>query len=178
MTECPLLPVLLLSLLPLACPRTPDKPMTQRIPKMWSALGVPSEGLQRVLPESNEHGFYADYSGRDRSALLAKVSRGLAHADYKQTCTAVDGLVVGFSNGTRQLALKVDIVGVLYLSLFDAEGKEPLLHGLCFGRHHEGPWRTLTQKEKDALAGGEGDAAQQGLAPDEAAPAEQPRLRR
>ena len=149
-------------------PQKQEVPQTQKVPKMWSDLGVPSTGLQRVSPDSNEHGFYADYSGRDRSALLGEVSRGLTNAGYTQTCTALDGLVLGFSNGRRQLALKIDIVGVLSLSLFDAEGREPLLHGLCFGRYHEGPWHTLTQEEKEALAKdpGAGNAVQQAAPPD------------
>jgi hypothetical protein len=105
-----------------------------------------------VSPESDEHGFYADYAGHDSAALLAQVSRGLASAGYSQSCSAVDGMVLGFSNGRRQLALKVDTLGGLVLSLFDAEGKEPLLHGLCFGQYRAGQWHTLDKDEKDALA--------------------------
>jgi hypothetical protein len=156
--------ILLVAALSLACRPAPPGP--PQVPKMWEDLGVPTEGLLRVLPDSNEHGFYADYSGHDPSILLDDVSHRLARAGYKRTCTALDGYVVGFTNGCRQLALKVDIVGALYLSLFDAAGKEPLLHGLCFGRYREGPWRTLTQKEKEALARGEEPAAQQGIGPD------------
>jgi len=58
------------------------------------------------------------------------------------------------SNGPRQLALKVDLVPEPSLSLFDQDGSDPLLHGLCFGRYQGGPWRTLTQEEKEALANG------------------------
>ncbi len=122
------------------------------VPKAWSDVGVPAAGLLRVLPESDEHGFYADYAGRDRTALLAEVSRGLVKAGYSRSCTAIDGLVLGFSNGHHQLALKIDTLPELSLSLFDANGKEPLLHGLCFGRYRAGPWRTLSKEEKDALA--------------------------
>ena len=122
------------------------------IPEAWSALGLPSAGLVRVLPESDDHGFYADYAGLDRELLLSEVSKGLAGAGYSQTCTAVEGLVVGFSNGDRELALKIDMLPDPFLSLFDADGREPLLHGLCFGRYREGPWRTLSQEEKEALA--------------------------
>ena len=122
------------------------------MPNAWSDVGVPAAGLLRVLSETNEHGFYADYAGRDRAALLAEVSRGLVSAGYSQSCTALDGWVLGFSDGRRQLALKVDALPELSVSLFDADGKEPLLHGLCFGRYHGGPWRTLSQEEKEALA--------------------------
>jgi hypothetical protein len=117
----------------------------------WFDLGVPRAGLVRVLPESNEHGFYADYSGKDRDALLDEVSRALAKAGYSPSCTAVDGLVLGFSNGRRQLALKVDTLPDLTLSLFDEQGTEPLLHGLCFGRYRAGPRHRLSKEEKEAL---------------------------
>jgi hypothetical protein len=122
------------------------------VPEPWSQLGVPSERLVSVSPDSNEHGFYGDYSGRDRSALLADVSRGLERAGYKRKCAAADGLVWGFSNGARQLALKIDQLPELSLSLFDEQGKEPVLHGLCFGRYRAGPRHRLTQAEKELLA--------------------------
>ena len=127
-------------------------PAPSDVPKAWSDLGVPRSGLVRVLPESNEHGFYADYAGEDRDALLAEASRGLVKAGYSQSCTAVNGNVLGFFDGRRQLALKVDALPELSLSLFDEDGKDPLLHGLCFGRYHSGPTQTLSQDEKEALA--------------------------
>jgi hypothetical protein len=130
---------------------TPKSLPPSAVPPEWSALGVPTSGLVRILPESNEHGIYADYSDRDEAVLLDEMSQGLAAAGYSQVCTAVDGHVVGFSNGHRQLALKIDLLPQPYLSLFDAEGKEPLLHGLCFGRYRAGPSRTLTQEEKEAF---------------------------
>jgi hypothetical protein len=133
-------------------PKTVETPGAVEVPRSWSELGVPSTGLARVWPDSDEHGFYADYLGHDRSALLAEVSRGLERAGYTRKCSAVDDLVWGFSNGTRQLALKIDMLGGLSLSLFDEQGKEPILHGLCFGRYRAGPWHRLTQEEKEALA--------------------------
>lgn len=122
------------------------------VPQAWSDLGLPTTGLQRVLPETDEHGFYADYAGLDRAVLLDQVSRSLAKAGYSQSCAAVDGMVLGFSNGRRELALKIDLLPEPSLSLFDENGIDPILHGLCFGRYSEGPWRTLTQEEKEALA--------------------------
>jgi hypothetical protein len=129
----------------------PPPSSTSAIPAAWSGLGIPTARLVRVLPESNEHGFYADYSG-SRELLLARIVDGLATAGYSRSCTALDGDVIGFSNGRRQLALKIDLLPEPYLSLFDEQGKEPLLHGLCFGRYREGPWRTLSQAEKEELA--------------------------
>jgi hypothetical protein len=104
-----------------------------------------------VLPESNQHGFYAEYAGRDREALLAEASRGLLKAGYSQSCSAEEGYVLGFSKGSRQLALKIDLLPGPFLSLFDEKGSEPLLHGLCFGKYRAGPPQELSQEEKEAL---------------------------
>ena len=138
------------------------------VPQAWSDLGLPTAGLHRVLPETDEHGFYADYVGLDRETLLGQVSHGLANAGFSQSCTAVDGMVLGFSNGRRELALKIDLLPEPSLSLFDGNGIDPILHGLCFGRYSEGPWRTLTQEEKEALAGQleAGDGEPDSLQPD------------
>ena len=118
------------------------------IPSAWAPLNLPSQGILAVSLDTDEHGFYADYRGSDKQALLEEVSRRLVAAGYAQSCTAEDGYVLGFSKGDRQLAVKVDAVPVLVLSVFDARGKEPLLHGLCFGRYHAGPWHTLEAREK------------------------------
>lgn len=149
-------PPLLAVLLTVGCQRQADTPppSTVRpaaIPAMWRPLGLPSEGLVLVSPDTDAHGFYADYHGDDREALLRDVSRRLLAGGYTQSCTSFEGYVIGFSKGSRQLAVKVDAVGVLALSVFDAEGKEPLLHGVCFGRYHAGPTHILDAKEKEAL---------------------------
>jgi hypothetical protein len=105
-----------------------------------------------VSGDTDEHGFYADYSGSDRQALLDDVARRLVAAGYTPSCTAEDGYVLGFSRNGRQLAVKVDSLPVLVLSVFDEKGKEPLLHGLCFGRYHAGPVHVLSAAEKEAFA--------------------------
>ena len=122
------------------------------VPEPWSGLGVPSTGAVRILSESDAHGIYVDYDGVDRDDLLAEVASGLESAGYSQVCTAVDGWVLGFSNGQRRLALKVDLLPEAALSLFDEYGMDPILHGLCFGGYSAGPWRTLTQEEKESFA--------------------------
>lgn len=150
----------LLILLGVSCRKDADSappPSTVRgpdpaIPAAWAPLNLPSSGLEVVSADTDEHGFYADYRGSDRQALLDEVSRRLVAAGYTQSCTAEDGYVLGFSKGERQLAAKVDAVGVLMLSVFDESGKEPLLHGLCFGRYHAGPSHTLDANEKGAFA--------------------------
>ena len=102
------------------------------IPPEWSGLGIPSKGLLRVRPETDAHGYYADYAGQDRAALTSEVARGLWAAGYAQACSADGGDVIGFVKGDRRLAFRVDVAGSLSLSMFDAE-REPRLHGLCFG---------------------------------------------
>jgi hypothetical protein len=122
------------------------------LPSAWAEVGVPAAGLLRVLPGSDEHGFYGDYVGRDRDALLALVTSGLTASGFKRSCSAVQGMVLGFSRGQRRLAVKVDVLDVLVLSIFDERGRDPVLHGLCFGAYREGAWHRLSQKEKEDLA--------------------------
>jgi hypothetical protein len=114
-------------------------------------LNLPTEGMVRVLPESDEHGLYVDYCGKDRQLLLEDVSRRFVSAGYLQACTAEDGYVLGFSKGTETVAVKVDQVGVLALSIFDEHGLDPILHGLCFGKYRAGPSHTRDAREKEEL---------------------------
>ena len=77
--------------------------------------------------------------------------------------------MLGFSAGDRQLAVKVDSLPVLVLSVFDAQGKEPLLHGLCFGRYRAGPAHILTPEEKEEFAR-QFDDEEQGASPSPGTP--------
>jgi hypothetical protein len=54
-----------------------------------------------------------------------------------------EGHVRGFSRGDDQLAAKIDTLGGLALTVFDAQSKEALLHGACFGRLQLGPPRRI-----------------------------------
>jgi hypothetical protein len=106
------------------------------IPRPWSDLGLPTSGLKSVSDKSNEHGFYADYSGVEAARLMELVSDRLRAAGYTPACSAFHDTVKGFANGASRLAVKVDsFPGVAALSIFDKQGKEPLLHGVCFGEY-------------------------------------------
>ena len=134
-----------------APPPASARPAVPALPAAWAPLDLPTAGLVVVSPETNEHGFYADYRGSDRQALLDEVARRLVAKGFTRSCAAEDGYVLGFTKGGRQLAVKVDVIGVLVLSVFDAKGKDPILHGLCFGRYRAGPSHTLDAKEKEQL---------------------------
>jgi hypothetical protein len=121
------------------------------MPTRWASLSLPTEGVVKVDAASDEHGLYVDYRGKDRQMLLEDVSRRLIAAGYVRSCSAEDGYVVGFTKGPDQLAVKVDQVGVLALSIFDERGLDPILHGLCFGKYRAGPSHTLDAKEKEEL---------------------------
>ncbi len=107
------------------------------IPKQWAALGMPAAGLLKVDGESDAHGFYADYAGaspEDAARLRAAVEDALLRRGYARACSALDGLVRGYAKDASKLAVKVDTLGgKLGLSVFTERGKEPLLHGVCFG---------------------------------------------
>jgi hypothetical protein len=112
------------------------------VPKRWADLRLPADGLKEVLARTDAHGYYADYeyAGPDPSGLWAKVATALKAAGYAPACTAFDGNVRGFAKGGDKLAAKIDAFpGVLSLSIFDEQGKEPLLHGVCFGKYTAGP---------------------------------------
>ena len=89
---------------------------------------------------ADAHGYYADYAGADADNLWAKVTTALKAAGYADACTAFGGNVRGFAKGDDKLATKIDSLGgPLSLSIFDEQGKEPLLHGVCFGKYTAGP---------------------------------------
>ena len=96
------------------------------------------------MPATNEHGYYADHSGADAAALWAKVSTALRAAGYAPVCNVLDGRVRGFAKGDDKLTAKIDTFGdVLSLSIFDEQGKDPLLHGVCFGKYKLGPEKRI-----------------------------------
>ena len=110
------------------------------VPKRWADLRLPTDGLKEVLARTDAHGYYADYAGADADNLWAKVATALKAAGYADACTAFEGNVRGFAKGDDKLAAKIDSLGgPLSLSIFDEQGKEPLLHGVCFGKYTAGP---------------------------------------
>lgn len=119
------------------------------VPKRWSELRLPADGLTKVLAGTDAHGYYADYAGSDRDGLWQKVTAALGAAGYAPACTAFDDTVRGFAKGGDKLAAKIDSLGGLSLSLFDAQGHEPLLHGVCFGRFTAGPPKAINPSDLD-----------------------------
>jgi hypothetical protein len=108
-----------------------------KVPPPWAGLGLPAQGLKKVLDGTDQHGFYAEYAGTAAGALLETAAGALRRAGYTDACTAFDGNVRGFSHGPSRLVAKVDMLGdTAVLSVFDEEGHEPLLHGICFGKYH------------------------------------------
>ena len=112
------------------------------VPKRWADLRLPTDGLKEVLARTDAHGYYADheYAGADLGGLWEKVATALKAAGYAPACTAFGGNVRGFAKGDDKLAAKIDAFpGVLSVSIFDEQGKDPLLHGVCFGKYTAGP---------------------------------------
>jgi hypothetical protein len=106
------------------------------VPTRWSSLPYPKEHLSAVESATNEHGIYLQYEGLARAQLLQEVEAGLKAAGYVKVAEAFEGTVVGYSKGEERLAVKVDQFGEkLFLAVFDAQGKEPLLHGVVFGKY-------------------------------------------
>jgi len=105
----------------------------------WKELGVPQEGITLILSSSDEHGFFANYSGLEHGQLLQLVSEKLEAAGYEEACSIFDGRVVGFKKGEEELGVKVDLLGgEVGLSVFDSQSHEEMLLGLCFGRYSLG----------------------------------------
>jgi hypothetical protein len=69
---------------------------------------------------------------------------------YQKYGEAFDGNVIGYARGTSQLAVKIDDLDAQYLAIFNENGKEPLLHGVVFGRYALGEPVTGDQA-KEAL---------------------------
>jgi len=106
------------------------------VPVKWRGISVVKTNLVRVEEATNSHGLYLEYKGLSRDVLLQRATASLLGAGYKKAGIAFDGTVLGFSKGTEQLAVKVDQFGeTLYLAIFDEGGKEPLLHGVVFGKY-------------------------------------------
>jgi hypothetical protein len=109
---------------------------SRELPKRWSELHLPTRGLTEVLKTTDEHGYYADYTLEVAPTLLDTVSAALTRARYAPACTTLDGYVRGFVRGKSRLAVKVDVLRYkVGLSIFDENGNEPIIHGLCFGRY-------------------------------------------
>jgi hypothetical protein len=113
---------------------------SSKLPAKWEELGVSKEGLVKVESETDQNGLYLEYRGRSRESILDSATQSLTGAGYKKIGVAFDGEVLGFEKEKDQLAVKVDQFGdSFYLAIFNEHGKEPLLHGVVFGKYTLGP---------------------------------------
>ena len=133
-----LLLALLLSPLLAGCSSAPSE--------RWTNFAYPKEHLTRIEESTDEHGLYLEYSGITREELYRQVETALIGAGYARVGEVFDGAVLGFAKGEDELAVKVDQVGEkLFLAVFDAQGIDPLLHGVVFGRYQVGETITGTE---------------------------------
>ena len=119
---------------------TPTPPETLSLPETWKGIKLPEIGLKEVLPSSNENGFYADYSGITREELIINIFTALDASGFEKVCEKLDGELLGFRRDDEQLVMKIDLFGdIQALSLFDKNGSDPILHGICFAGYEVGP---------------------------------------
>jgi hypothetical protein len=109
------------------------------IPENWRYITLPTAGFVRVGDATDENGLYLEYQGVSREELFRQVSAALIAAGYSIHGEAFHGTVVGFERGESRLAMKIDQLDELYVAIFNEHGKEPLLHGVVFGRYILGP---------------------------------------
>ena len=109
-------------------------------PEAWKGIKLPETGLQEILPSSNENGFYADYSDITREALITNIFNALDASGFEKVCEKLDGELLGFRRDDEQLVMKIDLFDDVHaLSLFDENGSDPILHGICFAGYELGP---------------------------------------
>lgn len=121
------------------------------VPAEWRGIPVVKDQLVKVEGDTNEHGLYAVYSGVSRAEVFQRMAAAMAGAGYTKVGEAFEGSVHGYTKGAEQLAVKVDQFGdQLFLAVFDAKGKEPLVHGVMFGKYQLGE-KTTGQEAKDQL---------------------------
>lgn len=121
------------------------------VPTEWRGIPVVKDQLVKVEGTTNDHGLYAVYSGVSRADMFQRVAAALAGAGYTKVGEAFEGNVHGYAKGAERLAVKVDQFGdQVFLAVFDAKGKEPLVHGVVFGQYQLGEKKT-GQEAKDQL---------------------------
>ncbi|MBB6563442.1 hypothetical protein HNP48_006162 [Acidovorax soli] len=120
-------------------------------PTEWRGIPVVKDKLVKVETTTNDHGLYVEYSGVSRAEMLQRVATSMASAGYAKVGEAFEGNVHGYVKGAERLAVKVDQFGdQVFLAVFDAQGKEPLVHGVVFGQYQLGEKKT-GQEAKDQL---------------------------
>lgn len=103
------------------------------VPEKWKRLGIPSQGLVKVYDHSDANGFYGDYTGTSAADLSNRIAGRLTELGYTQVCSQFEATVKGFQKQDRKIIVKVgELGGRVGLSVFNENGQEPLLHGICF----------------------------------------------
>jgi hypothetical protein len=70
-------------------------------------------------------------------------------AGYKHCCTALYGIVRGYTNSQENLVVKVD--GISQLSIFNENAGDDLLYGLCFKGYTPNKGKEIKGHEFDSL---------------------------
>src|SRR5260221_3289232 len=76
------------------------------VPEPWAKLGMPSDDLKLVRPETDHNRFSVDYGGCTAGQLLARVETALVGAGYRQTCNQFEGVVRSYTEGSATLLVK------------------------------------------------------------------------
>ncbi|RPJ56111.1 MAG: hypothetical protein EHM12_10825 [Dehalococcoidia bacterium] len=125
MKICKLLLFLLFPILLLDC--------SPEVPESWQNLGVPSKGLVTIYGHSDSNGFYADYIGYTSEELSKQIGTKLLALGFSEVCSEFGGMVKGFQNRDKKYMVIVgDLGGKVGLSIFNENGEDPLLYGVCF----------------------------------------------
>ena len=130
-----------------ACRKAAAPAAPIELPKRWAELHLPTDGMLKLDPRTDEHTFAANYPGRSDAPLLAKVAEALQRAGYSRGCTLFDGHVLGFSKGDDQLVVNTIRLapplappeGLLILKIVDQKAPEANIHDVCFGSVRLGP---------------------------------------
>ncbi len=102
-------------------------------------MGLPTDSLVKVSEDTDEHGYYADYTGVTEQELKSRVEKAFDAAGFQYAGDAFDGLAWGYQSNEEKYAVKIEYTGsTLHLSVFSEKGIDPLIHGVVFSKYSEG----------------------------------------
>jgi hypothetical protein len=108
---------------------SPEKEM----PEKWKNLGIPVAGIVKIYEKSDGNGLFADYAeGTSHEKLFHDLDSVLIRAGFRATCNEFDGFLKGYSGAQENLVVKIDLLGVTALSIFNDKAGDKLLYGVCF----------------------------------------------